>query len=545
MPGRPKAGSAASRRGRASKASQAASLALPKKIQAAAEDGKAGVVQTWLTGDGLLDATCVRGGASGWTLLLIAAANGHKQLVELLLKRGAKPDAQDSIGTTALMAAANNGHVRVVEALLEHGAEVNQRTKNGRTALMAASFFNHPAAVLVLLRAGREGCMARDEDGKTALQFAQQQGHEECIAAFRTYLEEEHEEGVANRRRREAAAEGMAQAATGGMAVAAGEAGDAGESLVPLLSNVTLEARPDSRYQQARYHGRDDVSSDECIELQRAYADCTRQMDVAIRALRQRGLADAGISVVANRQLERAMSSVGDERGFSLAFLRRELGLDSGERIGLELPWYAVACLEQQVRLRRVVAIRSSLVGSDDGGPSSEVASHCAVCMEEAEEYADIYHNRLLGQFEHLPLRIQWLMHRYGLVEIRSTGLPRWAGAGYAMKINDDDESSWFCPYKPYKHGSAWAADLSLGTSGMEQFNARFCVTAEELLEERNVDWRQELLELDPKRCSSCMARLAVNRMSKCSRCKAVRYCSRECQKRDWAYHKKYCNAVA
>jgi len=317
MPGRPKAGSAASRRGRASKASQAASLALPKKIQAAAEDGKAGVVQTWLTGDGLLDATCVRGGASGWTLLLIAAANGHKQLVELLLKRGAKPDAQDSIGTTALMAAANNGHVRVVEALLEHGAEVNQRTKNGRTALMAASFFNHPAAVLVLLRAGREGCMARDEDGKTALQFAQQQGHEECIAAFRTYLEEAHEEGVANRRRREAAAEVTAQAASGGVGVfsgqrmaepsaAAGEAGDAGESLVPLLSNVTLEARPDSRYQQARYHGRDDVSSDECIELQRAYADCTRQMDVAIRALRQRGLADAGISVVANRQLERA-----------------------------------------------------------------------------------------------------------------------------------------------------------------------------------------------------------------------------------------------
>ena len=95
--------------------------------------------------------------------------------------------------------------------------------------------------------------MARDEDGKTALQFAQQQGHEECIAAFRTYLEEAHEEGVANRRRREAAAEVTAQAASGGVGVisgqrmaepsaAAGEAGDAGESLVPLLSNVTLEA---------------------------------------------------------------------------------------------------------------------------------------------------------------------------------------------------------------------------------------------------------------------------------------------------------------
>ena len=47
-------------------------------------------MQTWLTGDGRVDATCERGGVSGWTLLAIAATNGHKQLVEVLLKRGAK-----------------------------------------------------------------------------------------------------------------------------------------------------------------------------------------------------------------------------------------------------------------------------------------------------------------------------------------------------------------------------------------------------------------------------------------------------------------------
>ena len=79
MPGQRKAGSAASRRGRASTAPQAAPLALPKKIQAAAEDGKAGVVQTWLAGDGRADATCVRGGVSGCTLLTIAASKGHTQ----------------------------------------------------------------------------------------------------------------------------------------------------------------------------------------------------------------------------------------------------------------------------------------------------------------------------------------------------------------------------------------------------------------------------------------------------------------------------------
>ena len=46
-----------------------------------------GVVQTWLSGDGLVDATCVRGDSSGWTLLTIAAGHGRKRLVQLLLKR--------------------------------------------------------------------------------------------------------------------------------------------------------------------------------------------------------------------------------------------------------------------------------------------------------------------------------------------------------------------------------------------------------------------------------------------------------------------------
>ena len=66
-------------------------------------DGKVGVVQTWLARDGRANVTCVHVGVSGWTLLMLAAVNGHKQLVELLLSRGAKVDAQnDSIGAAKL-----------------------------------------------------------------------------------------------------------------------------------------------------------------------------------------------------------------------------------------------------------------------------------------------------------------------------------------------------------------------------------------------------------------------------------------------------------
>ena len=176
MPGRTKAGSAASRRGHASTAATAAPLALPKRIAAAAENGKVGVVQTWLAGDGRVDATCVHRGVSGCTLLLIAAEHGHTQLVEVVLKHGAEADARDSGDSTALMAAALSGYEQVAEMLLRHGAGINLQnslcgtahTTSARYRVLAA-FYGHPAVVLRLLRAGAD-MKLRTLVGETALQ---------------------------------------------------------------------------------------------------------------------------------------------------------------------------------------------------------------------------------------------------------------------------------------------------------------------------------------------------------------------------------------
>ena len=46
---------------------------------------------------------------------MCAANHGHKQLVELLIRRGAEVDKQSSNGWTALMCAAFKGHERVVD----------------------------------------------------------------------------------------------------------------------------------------------------------------------------------------------------------------------------------------------------------------------------------------------------------------------------------------------------------------------------------------------------------------------------------------------
>ena len=56
------------------------------------------------------------------TPLMIAAENGHVEVAEELLRRGATVDQKDASGCTALMFAAQSCQPRVAELLIEHGA---------------------------------------------------------------------------------------------------------------------------------------------------------------------------------------------------------------------------------------------------------------------------------------------------------------------------------------------------------------------------------------------------------------------------------------
>ena len=55
--------------------------------------------------------------------LILAAAKGHQEMVELLLDRGAQVNATDYTGWTPLHAAIYGGHAEVVQLLLDHGAD--------------------------------------------------------------------------------------------------------------------------------------------------------------------------------------------------------------------------------------------------------------------------------------------------------------------------------------------------------------------------------------------------------------------------------------
>lgn len=106
------------------------------------------------------------------TPLLIASANGHEKIVDILLSKGADVKMRDERGATALHHAAQSGHSAIVEMLINAGCDLDAVDKNKWTPLMNACYWANEAALLVLLKAGADSNL-RNVDGRTAL-------HEVC-----------------------------------------------------------------------------------------------------------------------------------------------------------------------------------------------------------------------------------------------------------------------------------------------------------------------------------------------------------------------------
>lgn len=74
-------------------------------------------------------------------ILRWAAENGHGEIVQALLQKGADVNAKDAQGRTALMLAVERGHAAAVQVLLEHGADVNLKDVQNQTAAMRAKAY--------------------------------------------------------------------------------------------------------------------------------------------------------------------------------------------------------------------------------------------------------------------------------------------------------------------------------------------------------------------------------------------------------------------
>lgn len=119
------------------------------------------------------------------TPLWYAAANGHENVVKMLLRKGAKVSAEDKWGQTPLSWAAHNGHEAIVGMLLEKGAkdsatDLNIRGNDGLTVLSRAVSDQNEAVVELLIEKGANMEVPNHID-ETPLLLAAKSGYESIV----------------------------------------------------------------------------------------------------------------------------------------------------------------------------------------------------------------------------------------------------------------------------------------------------------------------------------------------------------------------------
>src|ERR1700761_2599759 len=130
----------------------AALVANPKtNIEIQDKAGENAMMMAALNGDldfvNLLIAKDAEVNKKGWAPLHYAAANGHDDVVKVLLDHSAYVDAGSPNGTTPLMMAARGGHVSTVKLLLDNGADLTVKNQIGMTALDFAKTYKEPDVI--------------------------------------------------------------------------------------------------------------------------------------------------------------------------------------------------------------------------------------------------------------------------------------------------------------------------------------------------------------------------------------------------------------
>ena len=124
------------------------------------------------------------------TPLLIAAKNGHEEVVKVLLDYGADLEQTGTVNTnnqvvecaTALWCACNAGHMGVVKLLLKRNADVNHATRSNSTPLRAACFDGHLDIVKYLIENGGDlSINSKFSDLNSCLQIACGNGHQDVV----------------------------------------------------------------------------------------------------------------------------------------------------------------------------------------------------------------------------------------------------------------------------------------------------------------------------------------------------------------------------
>jgi ankyrin repeat protein len=118
-----------------------------------------------------------------WTLLHIAAENGHTETVKALIENGANVNAVDREKMTPLHLAVENGHTETVKALIENGADVNIVNQEKMAPLHLAVENGYTETAKALIENGAD-VNVMDRSGLTPLYLAAKNGYKEVAYAL-------------------------------------------------------------------------------------------------------------------------------------------------------------------------------------------------------------------------------------------------------------------------------------------------------------------------------------------------------------------------
>ncbi|KAH7412153.1 ankyrin repeat domain-containing protein [Phaeosphaeria sp. MPI-PUGE-AT-0046c] len=119
--------------------------------------------------------------------LYTASATGYTEVVMLLLDKGANVNAQGGHYGNALQAASTWGHKEIVMLLLDKGANVNAQGGHYGNGLQAASTWGHKEIVMLLLDKGAN-VNAQGGHYGNGLQAASHKGHHKIVALLQEHI---------------------------------------------------------------------------------------------------------------------------------------------------------------------------------------------------------------------------------------------------------------------------------------------------------------------------------------------------------------------
>ncbi|XP_041455144.1 integrin-linked protein kinase-like [Lytechinus variegatus] len=124
-------------------------------------DGNAVHVRVWLD---KVENDPNQGDDHGFSPMHWACKEGHTNIVDMLIGRGAKINATNMGDDTALHLAAAHGHRDIVLKLIQHRADINAMNEHGNTPLHYACFWNYEQICVDLINNGALVALSNKDD---------------------------------------------------------------------------------------------------------------------------------------------------------------------------------------------------------------------------------------------------------------------------------------------------------------------------------------------------------------------------------------------